>query len=197
MVKDSCKKTDNCSVKHLIQSTFESIYNITCTAVPGQPKTARKQTTVAQWNTQFSLLSCQFTISHATAASGQPKSSWRWYWNRVQSRLGTYKRKGERTAQGWGQWGHILNSLDTLLGMNGLLPPSSAFPSYISGADHFGRDFWVCNCFIIQPLRKSHSVFADGAYWVCFCCVRSFESVRWNAWVHWPHLSLYSHKKEF
>ena len=40
----------------------------------------------------------------------------------------------------------------------------------------------------------------DGAYWVCFCCRHSrtwtsgsFESVRWNAWVHRLDHGLYSH----
>ena len=27
--------------------------------------------------------------------------------------------------------------------------------------------------FLIQPLRLSHSVFVDGACWMCFCCQHS------------------------
>ena len=30
---------------------------------------------------------------------------------------------------------------------------SSAFPSCICGVHHFGRDFWVCDRFLIQQLR--------------------------------------------
>ena len=46
---------------------------------------------------------------------------------------------------------------------------SSAFPSYISGVHHLGWDFCECGRFLIQPLRWLHSVFVDGACWVCFC----------------------------
>ena len=33
-----------------------------------------------------------------------------------------------------------------------------------------GEIFCICRHFVIQPLGQSHSIFADGACWVCFCC---------------------------
>ena len=53
---------------------------------------------------------------------------------------------------------------------------SFTFSIYISGVQHFGWDFCVCDwfgVFLIQPLMKSHSNFVDGACWVCFCCQHS------------------------
>ena len=46
----------------------------------------------------------------------------------------------------------------------------SAFPSYISGFTISGESFAHVTAFLIQPLRLSHSIFMDGACWVCFCC---------------------------
>ena len=40
-------------------------------------------------------------------------------------------------------------------------------PSYIYWVHYFGWDFCKCDHFLIQPLRKSDSVFVDGACWVC------------------------------
>ena len=36
-----------------------------------------------------------------------------------------------------------------------------------------GEVFAYVTVFLIRPLRKSHSVFLDGACWVCFCCRHS------------------------
>ena len=59
-------------------------------------------------------------------------------------------------------------------------------PSHISGVYHFGWDFCVYDCFLIQPLRQSHSIFMDGACWVCFCCQHS--SVKdMNVRIFWVH----------
>ena len=74
--------------------------------------------------------------------------------------------------------------------------------SYISGVQHLGEIFVYVTVLLIQSLRQSHSVFMDGACWVCFCCRSrawmsgSFESVRWNACVHRLDLGLYCHLKE-
>ena len=46
-------------------------------------------------------------------------------------------------------------------------------PAISLGFTTFGWDFCVCDRFLIQPLRQSHSVFVDGACWVCFCCWHS------------------------
>ena len=86
---------------------------------------------------------------------------------------------------------------------------SSEFHSYISVVHHFGWDFrvWDHDDLSIQPLRKSYSVFVDGAYrmWGGLAGIhssrtwmsRSIESVRWNACRHRLDLGLYSHLKEF
>ena len=41
-------------------------------------------------------------------------------------------------------------------------------PAISLGFTTFGWDFCVCDRFWIQSLRQSHSVFVDGACWVCF-----------------------------
>ena len=71
--------------------------------------------------------------------------------------------------QVWGAWGSNPGRHRSHIS-----PSSPAFPSYISGV----HDFWVrflhiCDCFINLPLRWSHSVFVDGAFWVRFCCQHS------------------------
>ena len=59
----------------------------------------------------------------------------------------------------------------------------AVFSSYISEVHHFWWDFCICDCFLIQP----------------FTCLghECQESMRCNAYVYWPELSLYSHLKEF
>ena len=65
----------------------------------------------------------------------------------------------------------------------------------------FGWDFCVCDRFLIQPLRYSHSFFVDFACWMfllpAFTGLWSFESVRWNACVHRLDHGLYSYPREF
>ena len=47
-------------------------------------------------------------------------------------------------------------------------------PAVSLGFTILGEIFAYLTVCLIQPLRQSHSVFVDGACWVCFCC-----------W-HWP-----------
>ena len=79
---------------------------------------------------------------------------------------------------------------------------SSAFPSFVSGLHHFGWDFCVCDRFLIQSLRLSHSIFVDDACWVCFFPAftglehECQESMQWYVCVHRLDLKVYSHPKE-
>ena len=81
------------------------------------------------------------------------------------------------------------------------------FPGIPLGCTIFGWDFYTRNRFLIQPLKKSHSIFVDGAYWVCFGCqhspimdmnIRIFGVHAMECMcVHRLDLGLYSHSKEF
>ena len=47
---------------------------------------------------------------------------------------------------------------------------SSAFPATPLGFTILGKFFVYVTLFLIQQMRQSHSVFVDGACWVCFRC---------------------------
>ena len=75
-------------------------------------------------------------------------------------------------------------------------------PSFIPGVHHFRGDNCTCDHFLIQPLRQSHSIFMDGACWVCFYCWHS-PVQDMNVRIFWVpvvecrlDLGLYSHPKE-
>ena len=57
---------------------------------------------------------------------------------------------------------------------------------YLWGSPSWVRFLHYMTIFSIQPLRQSHSIFMDGAWWVCFCC-RHSPVQDMNVKIFWVH----------